>query len=68
MTYATMIAGPWRANRNRTAVVIGDEAGRASEFAAVQRQTIRELDAWCRANDWPTRLNAWIAEEAVRRS
>ena len=28
----------------------------------------RELDRWSRDNDWPHTSNAWIAEEAVRRS
>jgi hypothetical protein len=33
-------------------------------FHDVQRQ----LDRWCRQYDWPTSGNAWVAEEAVRRS
>ena len=27
----------------------------------------RELNRWSRDNDWPTTMNSWIAEEAVRR-
>jgi len=34
----------------------------------VFRQLVRELDRWCRQHDWPARHNAWIAEEAVRKS
>jgi hypothetical protein len=26
-----------------------------------------ELNRWSRENDWPSTLNSWIAEEAVRR-
>ena len=28
---------------------------------------VRELNRWSRENDWPSTLNSWIAEEAVRR-
>ena len=28
---------------------------------------LRELNRWSRDNHWPTTLNSWIAEEAVRR-
>ena len=32
------------------------------------REVLAELDAWSRRHDAPRSLNAWIAEEAVRRS
>jgi len=28
---------------------------------------LRELNRWSRDNDWPSTLNSWVAEEAVRR-
>lgn len=37
------------------------EAGEARE------RLLWELNRWSRDHDWPSTLNSWIAEEAVRR-
>ena len=34
---------------------------------SARESLIRELDRWSRDNNWPSTLNSWIAEEAVRR-
>lgn len=38
------------------------------EARSAYREVQRELDRWCRTNDWPMISNALVAEEAVRRS
>jgi len=35
---------------------------------AAHASLLRELNQWSRDNDWPSTLNSWIAEEAVRRA
>ena len=35
---------------------------------AAHASLLRELNQWSRDNDWPSTLNSWIAEEAVRRT
>jgi len=34
---------------------------------AARESLVIELNRWSRDNDWPSTLNSWIAEEAVRR-
>jgi hypothetical protein len=35
---------------------------------AALRDVSRELDRWCRHNDWPMATNAGLAEEAIRQA
>ncbi len=35
---------------------------------AAHESLLRELNRWSRDNDWPSTMNSWIAEEAVRRT
>ncbi len=35
---------------------------------AAHDSLLRELNRWSRENDWPSTLNSWVAEEAVRRA
>ncbi|MDX2438457.1 MAG: hypothetical protein QNL88_15600 [Acidobacteriota bacterium] len=28
---------------------------------------LKDLNRWSRDNDWPSTLNSWVAEEAIRR-
>lgn len=37
------------------------------EADTARTSLVRELNRWSRDNDWPSTLNSWIAEEAVRR-
>jgi hypothetical protein len=36
------------------------------EARAALRELQRQLDGWCRDRGWPTSLNGWVAEAAVR--
>lgn len=38
-----------------------------SEANAARQSLVGDLNRWSRDNDWPSTLNSWIAEEAVRR-
>ena len=45
-----------------------DQRCRSAADRAACRDVLRQLDAWCRSHDAPSGLNAWIAEEALRRA
>ncbi len=46
-----------------------EDRSRWPEDAAREyNRLLRELNSWSRVHDWPMSGNAWIAEEAVRRS
>ncbi len=48
---------------------VPDDRKRWSRSAGAARDSLlRELNRWSRDNDWPSTLNSWIAEEAVRRA
>ncbi|HSN54413.1 MAG TPA: hypothetical protein VLT32_07055 [Candidatus Sulfomarinibacteraceae bacterium] len=46
----------------------GEHRCRTAADRAASRDVLRQLDAWCRSHDAPSVLNAWIAEEALRRA
>ena len=45
----------------------GPDAGVGYRNDPAYWQLLRELNAWCRDTGSPTTLNAWLAEEALRR-
>jgi hypothetical protein len=45
-----------------------DRKRRPSGADAAHNSLLQELNRWSRDNDWPSTLNSWIAEEAVRRA
>ena len=67
MAHATFMTGPTPPRLSRTEALTGAPGRRPSEIGLAQRDLMRQLDVWCRANDWSSGLNAWIAEEAIRR-
>jgi len=56
-----------RAN-NRPHTLSGNRDEWSSGAESAYRHVLGELNAWSRSHDSPRCLNAWIAEEAVRRS
>ena len=50
------------------ALLPGDRSDWPEPARAAFHDVLRQLDRWCRQHDWPTAGNAWVAEEAVRRS
>jgi hypothetical protein len=67
MAYATFVTGPASPRISHTDPLTGDPGRRPSDIGPTRRDLVRQLDVWCRANDWSCGLNAWIAEEAIRR-
>jgi hypothetical protein len=49
-------------------VLSDDPEGWSGDARAAFRSVLSELDAWCRKHDASSRLNSWVAEEAIRRS
>ena len=54
------------ANIKSAQAKIREYDGRVEQADAEYRRIQRELDAWCRKHDWPSTLNSWVAEEALR--
>ena len=53
----------------RPSALLPDDRSEWPESARVAfHDVLRHLDRWCRQHDWPASGNAWVAEEAVRRS
>ncbi len=50
------------------AALPGDRELWPRDAGEVHNRLLRELNQWSRDNDWPSTLNSWIAEEAVRRA
>lgn len=68
MPHAIMTSRAPSPSAGHGAAIARSNGGRPFVIPSELRETIRELDAWCRTHGWSTNLNAWIAEEAVRRS
>jgi hypothetical protein len=67
MAHATLTTGSTQPTLAHTDPAAGDAGRWPTDTRTAHRDLSRQLDAWCRANDWPSVLNAWIAEEAIRR-
>lgn len=67
MAHATFMTSSTSPRFSHTDPLSGDPGRQPSAGGTAHHDLSRQLDAWCRANDWSSRLNDWIAEEAIRR-